>query len=124
MVTAWTAVCIGEVVVLYMLLVYRIRTDAAIGTGVAALAIDSIIGLVFHTQIGAIKWEFLAFTVPGVILGGFFGARMGKIIEERALIQHAQRPESDEINHSPLKWLFAIVILLDGVVILVHSYVY
>jgi len=124
MVTAWTAVCIGEAVALYMLLVYRIRTETAIGTGVAALAIDSIIGLVFHTQIGAIEWEFLAFTVPGVILGGFFGARMGKIVEERVRIQHAQQPESDEIHHSPLKWLFAVVILIDGLAMLVHTYLF
>ncbi len=59
MVTAWTAIGIGEVVALYLLFVYRIRIDVAIGTGVAVLAIDSIIGLLFHTHIGGIVWEYL-----------------------------------------------------------------
>lgn len=121
-VTAWTAIGIGEVVALYLLFVYRIRIEAAIGTGVAALALDSIAGFIFHTSLGGVIWEYLAFTVPGVILGGFFGARLARIVEEMTHLRRSQRSDTVLTNHSPLKWLLAGVILVDGAAMLVQSY--
>ena len=127
LVTAWTAIGVGEFVALYLMFVYRIRIETAIGTGVAILAIDSIAGLIFHTSLGGIHWDLLVFTVPGVILGGFWGARTGRYIEQRII----QKKQLDESSHkeelayqSPLKWTFAIIILVDGLSILTHSLLY
>ena len=117
LVTAWTAIGIGEVVALYLLFVYRVRVESAIGTGVAVLAFDSLAGLLFHTHLGGIPWEYLVFTVPGVILGGYFGASMGRYIESRSKKRRDSRHA--KAAGSPLKWLFAFVILLDSVVMFV-----
>lgn len=124
MVTAWTAIGIGEVVALYLLFVYRIRIEAAIGTGVAALAIDSILGFAFHSQVGGIVYEYLIFTAPGVMLGGFFGARLGRMVEEAMHVRRQERSDTVLTNHSPLKWLFAIVILIDGLAMLGQAYLF
>lgn len=112
LVTAWVSIGIGEVVALYLLFVYRLRIESAIATGVAALAACSVIGLAMHGWIGGIPWTYVAFTVPGVIIGGRYGARLGRWVESN-VFQKAR-----DSNGSPLKWTFAIVVLLDGVVML------
>ena len=122
--TAWTAIGIGEVVALFLLFVYRIRIESAIGTGVAMLALDSVAGLIFHTQIGGIVWEYLIFTIPGVLVGGAFGARLGRAIE--AIINEKQQTMSlcATPNHqSPLKWLFAVIIAIDGMAMLLQNHI-
>jgi uncharacterized membrane protein YfcA len=124
-VTAWTAIGIGEVVALYLLFVYKIRIESAIGTGVAVLALDSIAGLAFHTQIGGIAWEYLIFTIPGVLIGGAFGARLGKALELMGSERHQRQSQAlnaDPKHHSPLKWLFAAIIALDGTAMLLQTY--
>ncbi len=124
LVTAWTAIGIGEVVALYLLFVYRVRVESAIGTGVAVLAFDSLAGLLFHTHLGGILWEYLVFTAPGVVLGGFFGATMGRHIEDRGKRRRQHRTVEVERPNSPLKWLFASVILLDSMVMFAQSYAF
>ncbi|MGB2173146.1 MAG: sulfite exporter TauE/SafE family protein [Porticoccaceae bacterium] len=114
LITGWTAIGVGEVVALYLLFFYRLRLDIAIGTGVAVLAVSSIAGLMFHLHLGGIPWELLAFTVPGVILGGRYGAKMAKHIEAEV----KQSASRNIIKKSPLKLIFAVVILLDCIVIL------
>jgi uncharacterized membrane protein YfcA len=125
MLTAWTAIGVGEVVALYLLYVYRIRIESAIGTGVAVLALNSIAGLLFHSHIGGIPWEYLIFTVPGVLVGGFFGARLGRALE--VVVTEKQNKGMTALcatpNHqSPLKWLFASIIIIDGTAMLLHGY--
>lgn len=117
LITGWTAIGVGEVVALYLLFFYRLRLDIAIGTGVAALAVSSIAGLMFHLHLGGIPWELLAFTVPGVLLGGRYGARMAKHIEAEV----KQSASRNIIKKSPLKLIFAVVILLDCIVILLSD---
>ena len=121
LVTALTALGAGEFIALYLLFVYRLRIELAIGTGVAVLAIDSIAGFIFHSHLGGIPWEYLIFTAPGVIFGGFFGARLGIFLEEKVRIRRAKKSYTilTEHSHSPLKYLFAIIILLDGIIMLV-----
>lgn len=126
--TAWTAIGIGEVVALYLLFVYRIRIESAIGTGVAVLAIDSIAGLAFHTEIGGIPWEYLIFTIPGVLVGGSFGARFGKAIESAVHAKQQAKSSDKSLEmvheyHSPLKWLFAAIIAIDGTAMLLQNYI-
>ena len=84
-------------------------------------------GLIFHTSLGGIRWDLLVFTVPGVIMGGFWGARTGRYIEQRII----QKKHLDSSSHgeelayqSPLKWTFAIIILVDGLSILTHPLLY
>lgn len=115
-VNAWISIGIGEVVALYLLFVYKVRIQTAIATGVATLALDSILGLCFHAQLGGIRWDYLIFTAPAVIIGGRYGARIGKYVESR------EDENGGGSNYSPLKWAFVAVVLLDGIGMLAYVY--
>ena len=119
LITGWTAIGVGEVVALYLLFFYRLRLDIAIGTGVAVLAVCSIAGLMFHLDLGGIPLELIAFTVPGVILGGRYGAKFAKYIEANV----NQSTNQKIIKKSPLKLMFAVVILIDCIVIFLSELV-
>ena len=118
LVTAWTAIGVGEVVALYLLFFYRLRLDIAIGTGVAVLAVSSIAGFIFHTDLGGIPWDLLLFTVPGVILGGRYGVKVAKYLESSV----SQSSSDQLLKKSPLKLIFAVVILIDCIVILLSEF--
>lgn len=118
LVTAWTAIGVGEVVALYLLFFYRLRLDIAIGTGVAVLAVSSIAGFIFHTDLGGIPWDLLLFTVPGVILGGRYGVKVAKYLESTV----SQSSSDQLLKKSPLKLIFAVVILIDCIVILLSEF--
>jgi uncharacterized membrane protein YfcA len=120
LVTGWTAIGVGEVVALYLLFFYRLRLDKAIGTGVAVLAVSSIAGFIFHTDLGGIPWELLMFTVPGVILGGRYGVIAAKYLESTL----GQSSSDQLFKKSPLKFIFALVILVDCVVILLLEFLF
>jgi len=120
--TAWTAIGVGEVVALYLLFVYRLRIETAIATGISVLALDSVIGLILHIDLGGIPYEFLIFTVPAVIIGGWYGARVGIFLENVLFHSPEKQVTSRKKNKSPLRWIFAGVILLDGSVMLIQSY--
>jgi uncharacterized membrane protein YfcA len=120
LVTGWTAIGVGEVVALYLLFFYRLRLDKAIGTGVAVLAVTSIAGFIFHTDLGGIPWELLMFTVPGVILGGRYGVIAAKYLEST----FSQSDSKKLFQKSPLKFIFALVILVDCVVILLLEFLF
>jgi len=117
-VTGWTAIGVGEVVALYLLFFYRLRLDIAIGTGVAVLAVSSIAGFIFHADLGGIAWNLLAFTVPGVILGARYGVKAAKYIESSL----SQSNSEKLLKKSPLKSIFALVILVDCIVILLSEF--
>ena len=118
LVTGWTAIGVGEMVALYLLFFYRLRLDKAIGTGVAVLAVSSIAGLIFHSDLGGIPLELLAYTVPGVILGGRYGVKVAKYIESNI----KQSGSKKLFQKSPLKLIFAAVILIDCIVILLSEF--
>lgn len=118
-VTAWTAIGVGEFVAIYLLFVYGIRIEVSIATGVAILALDSILGLALHGVLGGIPWELLLFTAPGVLLGGYSGAKAGKFLEQRTRSLGIVSPD---FQHSPLKLLFAAIILVDSISILANHY--
>jgi uncharacterized membrane protein YfcA len=119
MVTAWTAIGVGEFAAVYLLFVYGIRIEVSIATGVAILALDSVLGLAMHAYLGGIPWEFVMFTAPGVLVGGYTGARVGRYLEQRAFIR--DRPLGD-YQYSPLKTIFLIIIFVDSVSILGNHY--
>ncbi len=121
LVTGWTAIGIGELVALYLLLVYRINMQAAIGTGVAVLAVDSIAGFIFHIRLGGIPWEYLMFTIPGVLIGGFAGARIARYIEHRTFRLSHHKYAAGAVPVSPLKILVAVIILINSLVILIGT---
>lgn len=118
LVTGWTAIGVGEMVALYLLFFYRLRLDKAIGTGVAVLAVSSIAGFIFHSDLGGIPLELLAYTVPGVILGGRYGVKVAKYIESNI----KQSGSKKLFQKSPLKLIFAAVILIDCIVILLSEF--
>ena len=117
LVTAWISIGVGEVVAVYLLVVYRLRIDSSIASGVAALAISSILGLLFHVGLGGIEWQYLVFTVPGVVLGGRYGAKCGRWIESTRRQRWDCSPVS-WLSISPLKVLFVSIAIVDGVVML------
>jgi len=119
LITGWTAIGVGEVVALYLLFVYRLKVDVAIATGVAVLAMSSLAGLLFHIILGGIPWHLLVFTIPGVIVGGYYGAKLAKQMENRGL----ETESTDVKPASPLKLFFAAVILVDCIVILLSEVV-
>ena len=112
-ITAWVSLGIGEVVALWLLFVHRLRIETAIGTGVAALALSSILGFLFHGWDPDFPWVVLAFTVPGVLFGGYFGGKGGRRLESRMAALGKK---------SPLKLLFAVVVFLDGTMMLFQTY--
>jgi len=122
LITAWTAIGVGEVVALYLLFVYRLRIETAIATGISILAVDSIVGLILHIDLGGIPYEYLAFTVPAVIIGGWYGARVGLFLENILFHTSTTNNINRSKSKSPLRWIFAGVILLDGSVMLIQSY--
>ena len=116
LINAWVSIGIGEVVALYLIFVNRIRVDYAIATGVAALALNSILGLALHARLGGIPWEYLVFSAPGVIIGGRYGAKIGRYFEAR-MVGSKFAPKV-----SPLKWVFTGVVIIDGAVMLVQTH--
>ena len=128
LVTAWAAIGIGEFIALYLLLVYRVRFAVAVATGVAVLAVCSVVAFACHIHLGGIVWQFLIFTVPGVLLGGAAGAKLGKTLNPWLVHRFSARAAGSFLESlvseqgSGLKWLFSLVVLVDGVLILLHHY--
>ena len=116
LINSWASIGIGEVVALYLMFVYRMRIDYAIATGVAVLAFDSIVGLAFHSYSGGIRWDYLVFTAPGVIIGGRYGAKLGRWAEAKVI--HSERAA----RISPLKWIFTGIVVIDGIIMLFQVY--
>ena len=105
--TSWISIGIGEVVAFLLMIKYRIRTEAAIGTGVACLAFNAVLGFIFHVILGGIPWELLIFTAPAVMIGSRTFVLVGKTI-----------------NPIILKLIFSIIAIIDGVVMLLHVFGY
>lgn len=112
LINAWVSIGVGEIVALWLLFKWRFSIAQSIATGVAALAFCSILGFIYHSFLGGIIWHLLVFTAPGVILGGRVGALFGARLAENKL--HMDSGEK-------LKVFVASVILIDGIVVLVHS---
>jgi uncharacterized protein len=77
LVTAWVSIGVGEIVVLWLLVRRRDPLSRAIATGVAALAVCSVVGLIFHGTTGELPWRYLAFTAIAATFGGRAGGAMG-----------------------------------------------
>jgi uncharacterized membrane protein YfcA len=118
MITAWVSIGIGEVVALWMLLRWNYPLSLCISTGVAALAGCSIAGLLIHSELGGIRWDFLAFTAPGVVIGGRLGARLGVFIcgDTREETQIDNYNSGDKLKH-----FIIAVIFVDGVAVLFNT---
>jgi uncharacterized membrane protein YfcA len=118
-INAWVSIAIGEVVALWLLFMHKIRIEYAIATGVASLAICSIFGFLFHIHLGGIRWEMLAFTVPAVILGGYYGAKIGAYLE-KGLKNKIQYQIGTLKEFSPLKVIFIVVAFLNGIFMIMN----
>lgn len=114
LITAWVSIGIGEVVAVWMLLRLRYSLVASVATGVAALAVCSVVGFLIHMDLGGIRWEILAFTAPGVLLGGRYGGKLG------LLLARDKHNAADENNNS-LRYLIVAVIVIDGLAVLTKS---
>jgi len=127
LVTAWAAIGAGEFIALYLLLAYRVHFNVAVATGVAVLASCSIVGFISHIRLGGIPWQYLVFTVPGVLLGGVTGARVGRNLNrwlKTYLAGKSTAGISAELMAEgvALKWVFSVVVLVDGISVLLNHY--
>ena len=114
LITSWVSIGIGEVVAIWMLLRCRYPLVICVATGVAALAICSIVGFIIHMDLGGIRWEILAFTAPGVMLGGRYGGKLGLL-----LARQNSRKTGEQSNG--LRYLIVGVIAIDGIAVLLKS---
>jgi len=69
------------------------------------LAANAIVGFLFHSYLGGIPWELLFFTAPAVIIGARTFVLVVKSFN----------------NHTIIKVIFAIIALIDGLVMAIHS---
>lgn len=118
MINAWVSIGIGEIVALWMLLRWKYPLALCISTGVAALAGCSIAGLLIHSELGGIRWDFLAFTAPGVVIGGRLGARLGVVIcgDTREETKAKNFNSGDRLKH-----FIIVVIFVDGIAVLFNA---
>ena len=118
-ITAWIAIGVGELIALYLLFVYRVKIETAVATGVAILAVDSMLGFALHIRLGGIPWDLLLFTVPGVIFGGLAGGKLGKHLDEYVCINLNHKKYRFLHKISPLKCLIILIIAIDtGIMLL------
>ncbi len=113
-VTAWISIGIGEFVALWLMLVSRHNIAQSIATGVLSLAFCSILGFLFHGFLGGIRWDYLLFTVPGVILGGNIGAKIGYRLSNIS----STTSNKIALRINPLQVVVGLVILFDGIYVL------
>jgi len=118
MINAWVSIGIGEVVALWMLLRWNYPLALCISTGVAALAGCSIAGLLIHSELGGIRWDFLAFTAPGVVIGGRLGAKLGVFICSDS---HQESKVANVNSGDRLKHFIIAVIFVDGIAVLFNA---
>lgn len=140
MVTAWVSIGIGEIVAMWMLFRARYSIASSVATGVTVLAFCSVLGFAFHGALGGILWDYLIFTVLGVMLGGRAGAKLGATLsraEHYAKSNYHTEAELEIENTTasasnlnvtqkdpkptsgrPLKFFVALVILIDGLVVI------
>jgi uncharacterized protein len=105
MVTGWVAIGEGEMIAAFCMLAYGLNTNRAIGLGVVLLAINSLLLALLHAlYFGGVPWELAIFTMLGVLWGG----RLGPFLAQW-------------INLRTTKKLFAVIALLDGLVVTLHA---
>jgi len=105
--TSWISIGIGEVIAFLLMARYKVKTEIAIGTGVALLALNAILGFAFHSLLGGIPWELLIFTAPAVVMGA------------RTFVLLAKK-----IDTIILKLIFSVIAIIDGMVMLLHVFGY
>ena len=128
LITAWVSIGIGEIVAMWMLFRARYSIASSVATGVVVLALCSLLGFAFHITLGGIAWEYLAFTSIGVMFGGRAGAKLGAVLSSNHSAQKTPQQKRDKFVEAttikqftadrPLKIFVALVILLDGIVVL------
>ena len=75
-----------------------------------------------HSILGGIPWDMLVFTLPGVLLGGYTGAKLGHYLERNAF----KKLKTDDtlsgkskilqsVCTSPLRIIFASIAFLNAV---------
>lgn len=57
----------------------------AIGTSLATIVVTSISSVSAHHRKGAVRWDLFWLLVPGIILGGWFGAQFAKHVNSDSL---------------------------------------
>lgn len=104
LITGWVAIGEGEIVAAVLMLTFGFSAHRAISLGVCLLAISSIYLATLHTFVlGGIPWQIAAFTM----LGSVFGARLAPICTRY-------------FEPRKLKYIFAIIAILDGLLFIVQ----
>lgn len=105
LITCWAAIGVGEVVAAWLILRWRLVPERAIATGVVLLAGASLsLALIHQLWLGGIPWHLTGF----VVLGAVFGAQLGPRVASR-------------MPPGLLKVVFALVAIVDGLILLTTS---
>jgi uncharacterized membrane protein YfcA len=105
MITGWVAIGEGEIIAAFCMLAYGLNANRAIGLGVVLLSINSILLAFIHSlHFGGVPWKLAAFTMLGALWGGRLGPFLAQWISMRTT-----------------KKVFAIIALLDGLVVTLES---
>ena len=105
MITGWVAIGEGEIIAAFCMLAYGLNANRAIGLGVVLLSINSLLLAFIHSfYFGGVPWDLAAFTMLGVLWGGRLGPFLAQWISMRTT-----------------KKAFAVIALLDGLVIILQA---
>lgn len=105
MITGWVAIGEGEIIAAFCMLAYGLNTNRAIGLGVVLLSVNSLLLAFVHAfYYGGVPWDMAAFTMLGVLWGGRLGPFLAQWISPQAT-----------------KKVFAVIALLDGLVIAMQA---
>ena len=98
LITGWVAIGEGELVAAFLMIAYGLRSNRAIGLGVALLSLNSLyLAALHHHFMGGLPWAMGAFTGLGCV----FGARLGPFA-------------SQWVSPKVLKVAFAVIAITDG----------
>ncbi|MBC8520156.1 MAG: sulfite exporter TauE/SafE family protein [Gammaproteobacteria bacterium] len=82
----------GLVIVPFLLWIFQQQLGSspwlmhlAIGTSLATIVITSISSVSAHDRRGAVRWDLFWLLVPGIVLGGWFGAQFAKQVNSDSL---------------------------------------
>lgn len=104
MISGWVAIGAGEIIAACCMIAYGMNANKAIGLGVVLLAINSLLLATVHSlYFGGVPWDMALFTILGVLWGG----RLGSFVARETSVRN-------------LKKIFAVIAILDGLLIIIH----
>lgn len=80
----------GSMIVPSLILLFGVPAHIAIATSLFMIIFSSGVGSVTHIALGHIPWHYVAYVVPGAIVGGWLGAHVNQLMNGKTLIRSLQ----------------------------------